>query len=336
MVYLVTSLRLGFDQTGEVRWAYTPDSSPHLSFMSKLVNGNMLAVSPSGTAITEITMLGQIIKTYAVPNAIHHDIIEMPTGNFLVTTSSNNGVSIEDVIVEIDRTSGAIVKTWDLYKILDPSRKALPDTGSNDWLHMNSLFFDASDKSIIFSSRSQSAVVKIDYGTGAVKWILGNPNFWNQSLSKYLFTPVDATGKPLDVSSQDFWPYGQHAASRLQNGNILLYDDGDFRNYYDNANVPQVSYSRAVEYAIDEQAKTIRLVWKFDNNKTQFTPYTGFVQNLSNSNRIIAYMDGSGNGSTGPKIVEIDNNNQILFDADINPGSFYYRGLKVDIYQGIK
>lgn len=336
-IYFISSLRLGFDQMGEVRWCSTPESSSQFSFMRKMANGNMLLVSPDSYSFTELTMIGQTIKKYSVPNGIHHDIIELPNGNLLVASNSNNGASIEDLVVELDRASGSIVKSWDLNKILDPKRKALPDTGSTDWFHMNSLFYDATDKSIIISGRAQSAVVKIDYASGNLKWIIGNPNFWNDSFSSYLFTPVDASGAKIDVSGQDFWQYGQHAAERLQNGNILMYDDGDYRNYYDNQNVPQTSYSRAVEYSIDEQAKTIKLVWEFNNKKSQFTPYTGYVQDLSNANRIIAYMGGAfAVGATGPKIVEINKNNQILFDADINVGAFYYRGYKLDLYEGIK
>jgi arylsulfate sulfotransferase len=253
----------------------------------------------------------------------------------MVTSNSNNGLSVEDLIVEIDRASGSVVKSWNLYTLLDPSRKTLPDIGQPDWFHMNSLFYDATDKSIIVSGRNQSAVVKIDYNTGTLKWILGNPNFWNAPFTSVLLNPINSTGQPLDVSSQDFWPYGQHAAQRLPNGNILLYDDGDFRGFYDNQSVPQVSYSRAVEYAIDEQAKTIKLVWEFDYNKSQFTPFTGYVQQLPNNNRVIAYMDGAFNGATGPKIVELNGENQILFDSNINHGAGYYRGWKVDLYQGI-
>ena len=333
-IFIVSSLRLGFDQTGEVRWCYTPESSPQFSFMRKMANGNMLLVSPDGTSFTELTMLGQTVKKYSVPAGIHHDVIEMPSGNFLVTSNSNNGVSIEDLVVEVDRVSGSIVKLWDMNKILDPSRKALPDSESNDWFHMNSLFYDTTDRSIIISGRSQSAVVKIDYASGELKWILGNPNFWNDALSKYLFNPVNSIGQPIDVTNTDFWQYGQHAAQRLQNGNMLMYDNGDFRGYYDNQSVPQKSYSRAVEYAIDEQARTIKLVWTFDNNKTIFTAYTGFVQQLPSS-RLIAYMFGPLGNSNAPKIVEIDNNNQIQFDANVNLGAVYYRASKLDLYQGI-
>ena len=333
-IFIVSSLRLGFDQTGEVRWCYTPESSPQFSFMRKMANGNMLLVSPDGTSFTELTMLGQTVKKYSVPAGIHHDVIEMPSGNFLVTSNSNNGVSIEDLVVEVDRVSGSIVKSWDMNKILDPSRKALPDSESNDWFHMNSLFYDTTDRSIIISGRSQSAVVKIDYASGELKWILGNPNFWNDALSKYLFNPVNSIGQPIDVTNTDFWQYGQHAAQRLQNGNMLMYDNGDFRGYYDNQSVPQKSYSRAVEYAIDEQARTIKLVWTFDNNKTIFTAYTGFVQQLPSS-RLIAYMFGPLGNSNAPKIVEIDNNNQIQFDANVNLGAVYYRASKLDLYQGI-
>jgi arylsulfate sulfotransferase len=332
-IYIVSSLGLGFDQAGEVRWCYTAPSSTHFSFMRKLTNGNMLAVAPDGLSFSEVSMVGQIIKTYAVPSGIHHDIIELPSGNFLVASNSNNG-AIEDLIIEIDKATKAIAKSWDLNKILDPSRKALPDAGANDWFHMNSLFFDTTDNSIIVSGRSQSAVIKMDYSSGSLKWIVGNPNFWNDSFSNYLLKPVDMNGQPIDVSNQDFWTYGQHAAQRLQNGNILMYDNGDFRGYYDNPSVPQVSYSRAVEYTIDGQAKTIQLVWEFNNDKSLFTRYTGFVQQVSPTNRLIAYMDGS-LGDDIPKVVEINDKNQIVFDATINKGAFYYRTAKYDLYQGI-
>ncbi len=332
-IFIAGDLNAGFDQNGDIRWSGVPISTG-VAITRKLANGNLILVSSEGTWFVEATMLGQIVNTFLVPAGIHHDIIEMPNGNFLVTTNSGTGKTIEDVIIEISRSSGAVTNRWDLSTILDPKRKTLPDALPNDWFHLNSLFFDASDNSIIVSGRSQSAVVKIDYTSGAVRWILGNPANWNESLAGYVLAPIDEHGNRANVDNVDYWPYGQHAVQRLATGNILMYDDGDYRGFFDNPAVPQNSYSRGAEYAIDEKNMTVRLVWEFDNNKSIFTPYTGFIQQLTAS-RVLAYMDGAIPGN-GPKVVEIDGNNQVLFDADYNSGSFYYRAAKYDLYAGIE
>jgi arylsulfate sulfotransferase len=241
------------------------------------------------------------------------------------------------VVSEIDRFSGSIIKTWDFNRIIDPTRTTLPDAQVPlDWFHMNRVFYNATDNSIIVSSRSQSAVIKIDYQTSEIKWILSNPNFWNDQLSKYLLTPVNSEGAKIDVSSIDFWPYGQHHPWQLSNGNILLYDDGDYRGYYDDSGVPEKSYSRAVEYKIDEVNKTIELVWSFDNNKSMFTEFTGSVEQFNSTNtRMIGYMDGANAIGQAPKILEIDSQNNTVFEVNIDVGNFYYRAIKMDLYDGI-
>jgi arylsulfate sulfotransferase len=338
----------GFDQKGEIRWYFTGD---FFWSYGKLKNGNLLASSGINTqlgqfspSLNEISMVGELIRNYSVPNYQHHDAWEMPNGNLLIGTNSSptfgKGVSPEeDAVAEIDRASGNILKTWNFNNILDPTRTALPDAAIPlDWMHLNRVFYNAADNSIIVSSRSQSAVIKIDYLTSQIKWILANPNFWNEQLSQYLLVPVNSSGTEIDVDSIDFWPYGQHHAWQLTNGNILLYDDGDYRGYYDNPNAPLKSYSRALEYKLDEVNLTIQLVWSFDNNKSIFTQFTGSLEQFNSTNtRMIGYMDGASPNAVGevPKILEIDSQNNTVFEANINLGKFYYRAIKMDLYSGI-
>jgi arylsulfate sulfotransferase len=259
----------------------------------------------------------------------------MSSGNFLIPSHSPPGVPYEDVVVEIDRNSGAVVKSWDFNFILDPQRPTLPDTQPGDWLHVNAMYYDEADHSMVISARSQSAVAKIDLNTGAVKWILGNHAYWNESLQPFLLKPVDANGNEIDVSGIDFWNYGQHAIQKTFNGNLLLYDNGDYRGYYDDPTVSPFSYTRFTEYKINEQLKTVKLVWQFDYDKTVFTPFTGYVQELPQTNsRLGAYMWISANT---PKIVELNANDQIIFEATLKPtlNTNYYRTYKVDVYSGI-
>ena len=87
-------------------------------------------------------------------------------------------------------------------------------------------------------------------------WILGNHSNWAAEFQPYLLTPVG----PLE------WPYHQHAPTITAEGTILLFDNGNDRaSPFDG--VPRMelseSYSRAVEYAIDEDSMEVTQVWEF-------------------------------------------------------------------------
>lgn len=327
-LYVISNLRTGIDPQGETRWYYGEEGM----FFAKLMNGNFIVSGSSNLNFYEVTMLGQRMKEYHVPNGLHHEIFEMPGGNFLVASHSPPGAPFEDVVVEISRTSGRVIKSWDFKTILDPLRKPLPNTQPGDWLHINALYYDPADNSIVISGRSQCAVVKIDYATGAIQWILGNHNYWTESFSPFLLKPVNSQGDPIDVAGTDFWMYGQHAIHRLQDGNLLLYDNGDYRGFYDNPDAPQNSYTRLVEYKINQERMTAELVWHFNHNREVFTKFTGYTQDLDDT-RLAAYMFASENT---PKIVEVNKNNEVVYEATLNRGSAsYYRTMKLDVYSGI-
>lgn len=328
-VFMISNLNAGFDQTGQLRWLYNDARG---SFFGKLRNGNFILAAADNSVFYEVTMLGQRVKEYAVPNGLHHEIAEMTNGNFLVAAYSPPGPPLEDRLVEISRVTGAVVKVWDLKTILDPTRKTLPGVARGDWLHINAAYYDDSDHTIVISGRSQCAVVKFDYESGAIRWILGNHNDWKPSYASYLLKPVDAAGNPIDPAKTDFWSYGQHSIHRLPNGDILLYDNGDYRGFYDDPNVPSESYTRIAEYRINENDMTVQLTWQFTNNKTLFTRFTGSTQFLGEK-RLAGYMAIS---EETPRIVEVNIDGEVLYDAVINRNkAFYYRASKVDLYAGM-
>ncbi|HLT73166.1 MAG TPA: aryl-sulfate sulfotransferase [Cyclobacteriaceae bacterium] len=328
-LYVVSNICAGFDQATELRWIY---SSERGGFFGKLRNGNFAVADFDQTKFYEVTVLGQLVRTYVVPNRLHHEIYEMPNGNFLAATYSPPGPPLEDRLVEISRESGTVVKEWDLNTILDPSRVTLPDCQPSDWLHINAAYYDENDNSIVISGRSQCVVVKFDYQTGAIRWILANPNGWGPSFTPYLLKPVDLKGNSIDVASTDFWSYGQHSIHRTPDGNLLMYDNGDYRGFYDTPLAPRESYSRIVEYKINEQDMTVELVWEFNNNKAVFTRFTGSTQFL-NETRLAGYASMSENT---PRVAEVTKDNDVVYEATINRGkASYYRIQKVDIYAGV-
>jgi arylsulfate sulfotransferase len=326
-LYFVSNFKAGFDQNGDLR--FVDVGAIGAAFLQKTKNGNYISQHRDGYTISEMNMVGQLVRQYRIANGFHHEIREMPNGNLLIATHTGGNFELEDVIIEVDRLTGAIVKTWDFNNILDPLRKGLPDVTGNDWLHVNAIYFDDRDNSVVISGRSQSAVIKIDYESGAIKWILSHHAGWKESLQPFLLRPVDNAGNTMATQNMDFWPYGQHSPMPVGTNRVLLYDNGDYRNYYDDANVPQASYSRAVEYEINEANMTIKMVWTYDHDKTIFTPYVGSVQQLPSS-RLIGF---GWPGPNSPRAVEVNASNQVVFEA--KAGGNAYRILKFDIYEGL-
>lgn len=342
-IFFVSDVKKGFGHRGEVRWAYTGDAK---QLYQKLRNGNFVVsgkiggVSYHSATFSEISMLGEVVQKYDIPNQMHHEIREMPNGNFLVGSNSypfnNNswdGNLEEDLIVEVDRTTGEIVKSWDLNLILDNQRPRADGSNSDDWLHLNAIYYDQEDNTIVFSGRHQSVVAKIGYELGDVKWILAHPAAWRPELLPYVLTPVNADGTPIEPGTQDFLPYFQHYPAKLPNGNIMLFDNGNFRGIYDDPAAEEVSYSRAVEYKIDPKSRTVQKVWEFSYDKSIFNEATGSVQFLEdNGHRLIGFMNGT---AKTPKIVELDEAGNIVFEVNVNPWSDYYRCEKWGVYEGM-
>ena len=137
---------------------------------------------------------------------------------------------------------------------------------------MNGIDYSESDDCLIISGRNQ-CVVKVNRNNELV-WILAPHKGWGKSgangtgieTNPYLLTAVDASGQAYSLDIQngdnrsiDFdWSWGQHAPVVLENGNLLLFDNG-FKRQYTGAEV----FSRAVEYEINESNNSIREVWSY-------------------------------------------------------------------------
>lgn len=344
-IYFVSNKSVGFDQMGEIRWLFSGNT---YQLFRKLSNGNLIIASRDDLVnyhpkyFYEITMLGEIVNQYTIPNNLHHEIRELSNGNFLVASNSfpiefNDGNVEEDLIVEIDRESGVVLKTWDFNSILDPDRITIPNSRQDDWLHLNAFYFDEADESIVISGRNQSAIAKIDYHTSEVKWILANHSGWSANFKDKLLNPIDSDGNPIDPTITDFWLAGQHAPAKLPNGNIVVYDNGYFRGFYNDPLAEEKSYTRVVEFSVDESNMTVELVSSF-TYKDINTTNTGDVDYLNDTEGLlIGFMNGRSNSSIAdaPKILEISPNKDVLFEVDVNISAPYYRAERLFLYDGM-
>ncbi len=271
------SYPLMFDEEGIIRWYLSLPLRANglMAPMEPLGNGNLIF---GGTAKAyEYDMMGNEINHWQVPGnySIHHDIVEKPNGNLLVAVVDYNLETVDDIILELDRTSAAIVNNWDMRQVLDMSRRDLVND-SVDWFHMNAIWYSEDDNCLVVSGRQQ-CVVKVTDDNELV-WILAPHKGWGKAgvdgsgheTSDYLLTAVDANNTAYDDSvqmgtkaSDSFsWSWRQHAPMYLPDGNLFLYDNGFNRNF-----APAERYSMGTEYEIDETNMTVKQVWQYGKER---------------------------------------------------------------------
>jgi arylsulfate sulfotransferase len=353
-----------FDKYGNIRWYLDFSSSEELmnlrydNGIERLKNGNFYFGDINSNAIYEVDYLGFIINNFPLLNhTFHHNVQEKEDGNYLITTSKTGSLNkkgkstIEDYAIEIDRNSGQLIREWDLKKVLDENRFILSGElviEPIDWFHGNAIIENKNKDGIIVSGRTQG-IINVS-NSNQLNWILSTHQDWDtncigENLVPYLLRPIDANNNVISDTNvtyghqnhADFsWPWYAHAPFIMPNGNLILFDNGDNRNFGNSSD-----YSRAVEYEIDEVNMTIKQVWEYGKNRGDeaFGQYVSDVDYLPIMNNIL-FTPGFGtnnNGKIGGKIIEVDySNKNVVFEAIINQpsGAFvsFHRAERLSIY----
>ena len=286
-----------YDVNGDVRWYLTNYA---LWKIDRLENGHLLVSTDRlvnspyyMTGLYEMDLLGKIYTEYSLNGGYHHDYYELENGNLLVASDdfNNSYGTVEDYVVELDRKTGAVVKTFDLKNILNMEDGKSENWTSYDWFHNNSVWYDKKTNSITLSGRHQDAVINIDYDTGELNWIIGDPTNWSKEYQKYFFKPI----------GDDFeWQWSQHAAMITPEGYVFILDNGNNKSKIKDEYVPaKDSYTRGVMYEIDTDNMTIKQVWEYgkERGSEYYSPYISDVDYLSKGHYIvhsggISYKDG--------------------------------------------
>ncbi len=350
------------DETGEVRYVLDFTGHPDFDYlnydvgMERLSNGNFYFGKIGSNSIFEVDVLGNTINRWRMNGYnFHHNVQEKTNGNLLVTVNKNgathlNGANtVEDHIIEIDRNTGIIINEWDLRESLDEYR-TVQSVDINamyvDWAHANAVIEDPSDNSIIVSCRKQG-LIKLS-NDNQVQWILNNhfgyeENRRGEDLNQFLLTPLDNAGNRITdpeilngmENHNDFeWNWFQHAPLILDNGNILLFDNGDRRNYN-----TQNLYSRAVEYDIDESNMTVKQEWSYGKERG-FSTYSRIVSDVDYLPETNNVLFAPGNfvfispGVLGGRVVEVNYDTQdVVFEMTIvGNGIVWHRVERMPIY----
>lgn len=311
------------DDQADVRWYSSLRS--RLIF-TRLSNGNFVQTTRADDAdqyneLLELDMLGKIYNAYNIEvegydeekdNLVHHEVIEVPSGNLLATTHETNSDYEEDHMHEIDRDTGITTQEINLR---DAMPEDAPDDydGKNaedgDWIHQNAIFYDESDNSILISGRSQDIIMKLSYPEGEVQWILGADEEWPEEFEQYVLEPQG------DVK----FPAGQHAMKIVDNPeyqdnpemkDIILFDNNEVFTRGDRD--VSKDYSQAIRYLVNEEDMTVEETWSYgkDRGEEFFSHIIGNVQYLYDRDNIILNSGAtddpdSPTGVTG-RVVEVD------------------------------
>ncbi|MEM1096349.1 MAG: aryl-sulfate sulfotransferase [Bacteroidota bacterium] len=320
-----------FDTNGDIRWYLDLTELGGTVFLIReLANTNLMVAY--GRTVYEYDRLGQAVNQWTYEGYwYHHDVVEKPDGNLLVAVNKSDLDTVEDHVIELDRATGAIVHEWDMRPILDMDRFDLLEN-EVDWFHMNAIWYDERDDTLILSGRNQG-LVKVNRNNELV-WILAPHQGWGAAglngeghdTRDFLLTAVDASGTPYpdDVqqgtrAASDFdWVWGQHAPMILPNGNLFVFDNGTNRHFGAAAS----PWSRGVEYRIDEAAGTVQQVWAYGEARgsAYFSPIISDVDVLPQTgNRLIMPGFIQDGGTSYAHVTEVTYPEaQVVFDARIN------------------
>lgn len=254
-----------YDYRGDVRWCLLPNFAFDFKRVANgrfLMGTQRLLMPPyHTTGLYEFGAIGKIYKEYRLPGGYHHDQFEMEDGNLLILTQDPPRGTVEDMCVLVDRNTGEILKKWDYQQILPTDAGGSGSQDKHDWFHNNAVWYDKKTNSLTLSGRHQDAVINIDYDTGKLNWIIGDPEGWPEEMRKYFFKPVG------DVKNFD-WQYEQHACVVVPNGDIMCFDNGHWRAKVKEKYLPaKDNFSRGVRYRIDPAKMEIEQVWQYGKER---------------------------------------------------------------------
>lgn len=228
--------------------------------------------------------------------AENHELLLLDNGNALLMAyvpvtmdltgygGKANAQVIDVVIQELNALRDVTFEWHSLDHVPVTSTYVSLTTDLVDYAHANSIALD-DDGNLLVSLRNTSQVLKIDRSSGAILWQLG--------------------GKTSDFTfANDAGFAFQHDARRLPNGHLTLFDNG---------NGLHPTYSRAVEYAIDETTKTVTRTWQVTDTHTVAI---GNVQRLPIGNTLV-------NWGLAGKLTEVTPDEQVARELHLGGDSTY-------------
>ncbi len=319
---------------GKVYYSYIQiNPSPSEAMIKNDVGQGLRQVVIMNEFYQEIDWLTTLYQTEKIPENVpleNHDFYMLDLGHYIISSyygervynipeylgSSSLGARvIASVIQEVK--DGKVIFEWkstDYPQLYEYSVESNDFDNENvlwsDYAHFNSIDIDPKDSNFIMSFRHLDTIIKVNRKTGDMMWILGG------------------IGDQFGLKDEQKFSK-QHHATFLENGNILLFDNGNNEQVMyaeDTSKINGVGYSRAIEIQIDEKNKKI-LDYKEYVYDGRVSKIMGSAQKLTDD---ILLLGWGGMFNNGVIFSEIDfKNHKVLFeviDSSVEIGTYrvYY------------
>lgn len=335
-LYLLTSPismnSFGLDGYGNVRWML---NDTYYHNIKVLDNGHLLigidtdTTSALPTVIREIDYLGRIYNEYTIDSGYLNDFFVKSNGNIIVTSKNADRITISDLVLEIDKNTGKIVKQIDVYKLFESIDKSFTDgIERDDYFYNSGIEYYEDTDTLLLTYWGGEMVVSIDYSDSKINWIFTNPDNLPSSFDSYLLKGDDGF----------VYPKAMHQA-KLSGDTLKVLDNGysTIKNETDLSNL-KGSYSSVNTYTITD--KKIALTNSYNDNKKYFSYALGDLKTVGNGKDIILFgreLDGvdyskGGSiheyGNLSSALLEVTNNKETL---NLRIKGAYYSVTKVNL-----
>ena len=249
----------------------------------------------------------------------HHDFVRLDNGNTVILHwellpdeirrqvqggfqgANDPDAMVGDLVREIS-PDGETVREWRSWEHFDYRLDVIcPLERRREWTHANAVSV-ASDGRWLVSMRQTDTVVIANPDSGEIEWR------WGPGVTSH-----------------------QHHFTELENGNLMLFDNGNYRaRPYEEKLPADRNYSRVVEYDIDEEAMTVRQVWSYGGpgEEAYYCPFICGAEALPVTGNVLACFGGllgdedggvsedPGRGIGSARIVEVthDDDPEVLFE----------------------
>jgi hypothetical protein len=302
------------DTDAEIRWVGAGISNAQPT----VVEGDGFVIGDASVATLYQLGLDGSLRQSTLPASLytnfHHNIDHGKQALLAEVNSVDRGtVNFESVLIELT-PAGSVVRRWDLAAILSTYMRARGDDPSGfvrpglDWFHMNAATYDPRDDSLIVSSR-ENFLIKLDYSTGNIAWILGDP-------TKYWYTFPSLRAKAVTLPPGNLYPIGQHSVSITSDGLVMVFNDGG-PSFNQPAGAPagqSRSYSAVSAYSIDSATSNAQEVWRFDYGQSIYSIVCSSAYEASGGSVLVDYAVAD--GDTEARLVGLDAAHNVVFDFE--------------------
>jgi hypothetical protein len=313
-----------YDASGQPVWYYIDGTTKDFggavpSYLTDkgVLIGPVAGQSGPGESPREVDFAGNTIWECKDPNCggsagLTHETIKLSNGNHVVNrwkAMSGTTIDSDPTFEEIDST-GTVV--WSLtFSKLVPK----PAGASGDWCHGNSLTIDIA-KDVVYANCRFMGLIKTSYkNPNSLIWFL--PASYGKATGTLTFSPTSSQYSDT------------HDPEIHDDGTILVFDNGGYSASMMPGGSTTKYHSRAVEYKIDESAKTATLVWEFPGNfnvdswyqNSWYNSYFGDADRLANGNVLITAASVAANAGDARVFEVTKANGKVVWEFKL-PSSF--------------